>query len=800
MTHQDVHERRSSLAATLKVATVEFEPTPSRPRTTQLGDRDHPARAARLPGAPAPARGRAVRLPRRRRRAAAAGVDPLLLPRPRLDRRARAGRAQRRHRQQRRPRPARRSSIASVRDEIDEEERRVRLPGGEAVQQGPAGTDHRASCCARARSPAGPGCTCAPTARELGGDDDDRSPNRDPRRIKLLRLERLAPAVLLVLFDGVPAVVHIEEPRQGDPVRRAACAAGRRRRTSCSACVDARDADDRGDDVDPSAHDAGAVPARRAGRPRPAANSTQALLSHAAARTWAPTVDGAEFALQMLRFPYRQVFGDPSVGGGAAARGRVPADDRPAQAAPRHASRRGCAMSHGFDPDDRSRAMVIAALERRSSAPSRRSTPSAHWDRRCARDAACWCRSTCRRSTSRPAARADGRACRFALTTPDGAAPAPMPTPFDDGAPRPAGVHLHWAMPDALLRGELRRRRRPSNRLALPPLPDRWVVLRLLVPNGATRAARSRLGDRGRHDQGACRSPTGRPAPRDVAAPAGRSLSATSSPARVGGSLNWVGVYDATPTASRSTTRSTTSRRRAAGVDGDQAAYLVAGWWSRSDARSARRRADVDQPAQQRSHQLGWALIDDREGGDSCEHERAIEPVKQRDARPADATPLRRRRVGELRGSALRRGRSARPSSPSPAGTFKPTASQFVDEAPTVVADRAALAAIDAAARRRPRRAGRAAPACRPAAARRRRRHRPRRARRRRRRRARVAAASATADRRRGARASGCSPRSPATCSIASAPPTALVDVEEHEHAAGLRVAARRRRRDRSRC
>src|SRR5690606_32143138 len=32
---------------------------------------------------------------------------------------------------------------------------------------------------------------------------------------KLLRLERLAPAVLLALFDGVPAGVHLEEPRQG---------------------------------------------------------------------------------------------------------------------------------------------------------------------------------------------------------------------------------------------------------------------------------------------------------------------------------------------------------------------------------------------------------------------------------------------------------------------------------------------------------------------------------------------------------------------------------------------------------
>ena len=28
-----------------------------------------------------------------------------------------------------------------------------------------------------------------------------------------------------------------------------------------------------------------------------------------------------------------------------------------------------------------------------------------------------------------------------------------MPDPFVEGEPRPAGVHLHWAMPDALLRG-----------------------------------------------------------------------------------------------------------------------------------------------------------------------------------------------------------------------------------------------------------------------------------------------------------------------------------------------------------
>ena len=48
-------------------------------------------------------------------------------------------------------------------------------------------------------------------------EDDQTIPDMDtsPDRVRILRMERLAPAVLLVLFDGVPAVVHIEEPRSG---------------------------------------------------------------------------------------------------------------------------------------------------------------------------------------------------------------------------------------------------------------------------------------------------------------------------------------------------------------------------------------------------------------------------------------------------------------------------------------------------------------------------------------------------------------------------------------------------------
>src|SRR5262249_48853265 len=49
-----------------------------------------------------------------------------------------------------------------------------------------------------------------------------------------------------------------------------------------------------------------------------------------------------------------------------------------------------------------------------------------------------------------------------------------LPDPFTEGAARPAGVHLHWAMPDALLRGTLAQRTDGApNRLGLPVLPDR---------------------------------------------------------------------------------------------------------------------------------------------------------------------------------------------------------------------------------------------------------------------------------------------------------------------------------------
>jgi hypothetical protein len=194
-----------------------------------------------------------------------------------------------------------------LRDEIDEEERLVRMPGGERAQQGPAGTI--TGLLLRSRAVSGwPGLHVRAYRRDVV-QDDEIVPESHPDRVKLLRLERLAPAVLLALFDGVPAVVQIEEPRQGVQFGVRLASAGNV--NQFSAQVIARDATTSKD----------VVPERQMKVVfRPGAPGVLDLRRTAEAfiatpgTHMGPAVDGAEFALQMLRFPYRQVFGDPALG------------------------------------------------------------------------------------------------------------------------------------------------------------------------------------------------------------------------------------------------------------------------------------------------------------------------------------------------------------------------------------------------------------------------------------------------------------------------------------------------------
>ena len=58
------------------------------------------------------------------------------------------------------------------------------------------------------------------------------------------------------------------------------------------------------------------------------------------------------------------------------------------------------------------------------------------------------------------------------------------PEPFAEGITPQPGIHLHWAMPDALLRGKESKK---GGELEMPELPDRWVVVRALFPVGINR-------------------------------------------------------------------------------------------------------------------------------------------------------------------------------------------------------------------------------------------------------------------------------------------------------------------------
>jgi hypothetical protein len=198
-----------------------------------------------------------------------------------------------------------------IRTEVDEAERTIRRPRGEARLAAGSGTI--TGFIMRSRVVSGwPNLHVRAYSRDVVADDAlTTAAESHPDRMKVLRMERLAPAVLFVLFDGVPAVVHVEEPRQGiqfgarldpeDPPN------NRRAKVRVRDC-------NTGNSVPPvndfTAANSVDVPFRAGA---PGVIDLTVLRQRLAAK--APNSGGAlepnEYALQMLRFPYRQVFGDP---------------------------------------------------------------------------------------------------------------------------------------------------------------------------------------------------------------------------------------------------------------------------------------------------------------------------------------------------------------------------------------------------------------------------------------------------------------------------------------------------------
>ena len=186
------------------------------------------------------------------------------------------------------------------------------------------------------------------------------------------------------------------------------------------------------------------------------------------------------------------------------------------------------------------------------------------------------------------------------------------PAPFEPGAVRPSGVHLHWAMPDALLRGT---DNAATRRLEFPALPDRWVVVRALLPSGVGRALLTGW---------VLDATSGAIAPLadfDGSFPAAPAEFERLQPldAAYGGSLMWTSSYEA-------------SQRRFAlhdplddldalgtaaprGFHGGHAVYSVCGWWStaaQDPLSGAAGTASLDR----RLAELGWLVVDDGDDDD----------------------------------------------------------------------------------------------------------------------------------------------------------------------------------------
>lgn len=197
-----------------------------------------------------------------------------------------------------------------LRDEVDETERTIRAVDDDLL------TDEGGTITGfllRSKAVSGwPNLHVRAYARDVLEDDElTGAAESHPERMKVLRIERLAPAVLLVLIDGLPEVIHIEEPRQGiqygvryvDPPAGSQGLAARMKLREASTGLPIEPKDDFTDD------NSVPVPFRDGA---PGVIDLTTLRSRLEGKAgMGSTIEPNEFALQALRFPYRQVFGDP---------------------------------------------------------------------------------------------------------------------------------------------------------------------------------------------------------------------------------------------------------------------------------------------------------------------------------------------------------------------------------------------------------------------------------------------------------------------------------------------------------
>ena len=187
----------------------------------------------------------------------------------------------------------------AIRDDLDQAERLVRVTGGE----GEAGTaDALTGMLLRSQAVSGwPGIHVNAYRAEVA----DTSPQADPSRLQLMRLEQLAPSVLLAIFDGVPEIVHVDEPRHG--VQFGVDETGGSGPGNWSYTLTVRRNAAVNGDLTESTSPGDQIPVPfRANAP--GVLDMSALQQQIVDRIGG-TESASEFALQMIRLPYRQVYG-----------------------------------------------------------------------------------------------------------------------------------------------------------------------------------------------------------------------------------------------------------------------------------------------------------------------------------------------------------------------------------------------------------------------------------------------------------------------------------------------------------
>ena len=201
---------------------------------------------------------------------------------------------------------------------------------------------------------------------------------------------------------------------------------------------------------------------------------------------------------------------------------------------------------------------------------------------------------------------------------PDEAKAVDGPKPFAPGAPRAPGVHLHWAMPDSLLRGRLRDPRgEPGGGLGLAALPDRWAVLRLLAPAKGEAATpvhvRGWLLDAA---TGAARDLSARDATPLPGTGTGRAVPPPELTGTAGGTLTWTASYDAAfarfawhDPLDDLVADDQLGGALPGGPARGAASYLVVGWWSQPDL-DPLDGVRTEGGLAERTAELGWRIVD----------------------------------------------------------------------------------------------------------------------------------------------------------------------------------------------